>query len=99
MRGVVTSLGKVGCGTDGGWGFEEDDDEPDNGPVNEELLTGADADGIVTVTVDDAADVRAVRLGDGWQGNEVRRQGVGRPPRILPVLSPRSGRWCSTPTI
>lgn len=61
------------------WGFEEadEDDARVDAPVTEEEpLTGADADGIVTVTVDDTAAVRSVRLGDGWQDNAVRR-GLG----------------------
>jgi len=70
------------------WGFEEEDD-PGDSPVDEELLTGADADGIVTVAVDDAADVRSVRLGDGWQGNEVRR-GLGA--RVVEAMSAATAR-------
>lgn len=60
------------------WGFEEADDVDERGeePAAGELLTGADADGVVTVSVDDAANVRSVHLGAGWEDDAVRR-GLG----------------------
>jgi hypothetical protein len=71
---LVASLRKVARMDS--WGFEEDD-EPDPRPAaGDELLTGSDAGGIVTVAVDDAGGVRTVRLGAGWQETDTRR-GLG----------------------
>jgi hypothetical protein len=72
---------------DGGWGFGEGDDpderdarfsvfEPDDLPgtgTGDDELTGRDADGVVTVAVDDAAEVVSIRLADTWQDDDVRR--------------------------
>lgn len=74
------------------WGFEEadeDDARADEPVTEEEPLTGADADGIVTVTVDDAAGVRSVRLGGGWQDNAVRR-GLGT--RVVDAMTAATTR-------
>jgi hypothetical protein len=71
---------------DRGWGFEEADDyegpsifgEQDGEAAtaaggDEDLATGADPDGVVTIAVDDDADVVSVRLAGNWQDEAIRR--------------------------
>jgi DNA-binding protein YbaB len=72
------------------WGFEEaeDVDEPAE-PAADEPLSGADAGGVVTVTVDDTAAVVSVLLGDGWQDATVRR-GLGA--RVVEALTAATAR-------
>ena len=67
------------------WGFEEaeDVDEPAE-PAADDVLSGTDAGGVVTVTVDDTAAVVAVRLGDSWQDATVRR-GLGA--RVIEAMT------------
>lgn len=63
------------------WGFEEADDVDDidehakagGADDTTDLLTGQDADGVVTVAVDDAVEVVSVRLAGGWTDPAVRR--------------------------
>lgn len=66
---------------DGRWGFEEDDEWVDDVPHDEpaddaELITGQDADQVVTVSVDDAGAIARVALADDWQGR-VAPQALG----------------------
>jgi DNA-binding protein YbaB len=71
------------------WGFEEAEEVDQPVEPAAEPLNGADAGGVVTVTVDDTAAVLSVRLGDGWQDATVRR-GLGA--RVVDAMTAATAR-------
>ena len=71
------------------WGFEEAEEVDEPAEPAAEPLNGADAGGVVTVTVDDTAAVVSVRLGDGWQDATVRR-GLGA--RVVDAMTAATAR-------